>query len=673
MADEVIEVAEQRVEEEVSFSELVEAERACQMNVDDVIVADNIVAEPTATYEPGKWYTGSNCKGMMDWCISNGKPFFAFYTNVSGGCTFCENWDNAVINTSTFKNYMKSANLYFGYYDGAGQSDVIDSYITKYAKGSVSKYPYGFFYRDSSFHEYFERPGQQKTQSKSGRPAASISTAQGLINLCKQYEFVPIVTYTVTFKDWNGSTLKSETVEIGKSATPPANPLRAGYTFTGWQPGYTNITSDTTCVAQYVSDGTDRKQKLINSHCLGLRHNCRIVTKDNITLYYVYSLNQIFYSLDVKISFNGNGSTSGSVSDVNAKIGGTWTCPSCSYKRTDYEFEGYWTTSPDGSGAKYYPGSSYSTPSAALILYAAWKETVVKGTYVVLASTETSPGCSKLTGMINDVSRVKAMLPSSIPASNIIELKNSQCTTANIKNHLEIGKDYELLIYLFSDHGSAKDNGAMCTYDGRFKSADFYDIVSRSKGRVFAIFACCHAEDQYKAVSPYAADSAGNTVDVSALSTENAQLSAIQCDTQLSVQDEVEELGQYDWAQGAIDYFEELKKKQEALRQRMQNAREKGLLMASSPADNAILAANAEPNMLCWCACKKAQVSYMTPGTGHYFITGLVKNFSASKSYSQQWNAFANKSPAKGTTDGNTYTPVKAVLGNSFESNKVFT
>ena len=66
----------------------------------------------------------------------------------------------------------------------------------------------------------------------------------------------------------------------------------------------------------------------------------------------------------------------------------------------------------------------------------------------------------------------------------------------------------------------------------------------------------------------------------------------------------------------------------------MQNAKEKGLLMAPSPADNAILAANAEPNMLCWCACKKAQVSYMTPGTGHYFITGLVKNFSASKSYS---------------------------------------
>lgn len=95
--------------------------------------------------------------------------------------------------------------------------------------------------------------------------------------------------------------------------------------------------------------------------------------------------------------------------------------------------------------------------------------------------------------------------------------------------------------------------------------------------------------------------------------------------------------------------------------------------MAASPSDNAILAANSSPNMLCWCACKKAQVSYMSPGTGHYFITGLVNNFNSSNSYSAQWDAFANKSPAKGTTSGNTYTPVKAVLGTSFESNRVFT
>jgi len=197
----------------------------------------------------------------------------------------------------------------------------------------------------------------------------------------------------------------------------------------------------------------------------------------------------------VKIKFNGNGSTSGSVADIAAKIGSTWTCPACGYARTDYEFEGYWTDSSDGSGNKYYPGTSYGAPSQQLTLYAKWKATVSRGTYVVLAATETSPGCSKLTGMDNDIDRIRAKLPSSIPSANIIELRNSSCTTENIKKHLEIGKNYELLIYLFSDHGGTSDNGVMCTYDGRFKSADFYSIVSQSKGRVFAIFACCHAED----------------------------------------------------------------------------------------------------------------------------------------------------------------------------------
>ena len=58
-------------------------------------------------------------------------------------------------------------------------------------------------------------------------------------------------TYTVTFKDWNGTILKTEEVEEGNSATPPANPTRNGYTFIGWDSDYTNITSDLTIFAHY--------------------------------------------------------------------------------------------------------------------------------------------------------------------------------------------------------------------------------------------------------------------------------------------------------------------------------------------------------------------------------------------------------------------------------------
>lgn len=58
-------------------------------------------------------------------------------------------------------------------------------------------------------------------------------------------------TCTVTFKDWDGTILKTQTVEHGASATAPANPTRTGYTFTGWDKDFANVTSNLTVTAQY--------------------------------------------------------------------------------------------------------------------------------------------------------------------------------------------------------------------------------------------------------------------------------------------------------------------------------------------------------------------------------------------------------------------------------------
>lgn len=58
--------------------------------------------------------------------------------------------------------------------------------------------------------------------------------------------------YTVTFVDWDGETVLSEQkVEAGKAATAPEVPAREGYTFTGWDKQFTNITGRTKITAQY--------------------------------------------------------------------------------------------------------------------------------------------------------------------------------------------------------------------------------------------------------------------------------------------------------------------------------------------------------------------------------------------------------------------------------------
>ena len=60
-----------------------------------------------------------------------------------------------------------------------------------------------------------------------------------------------IPEFTVNFMDWDGTSLKTETVRQGKSATAPADPIREGYTFIGWDKDFSNVQSDLTVTAQY--------------------------------------------------------------------------------------------------------------------------------------------------------------------------------------------------------------------------------------------------------------------------------------------------------------------------------------------------------------------------------------------------------------------------------------
>ena len=114
------------------------------------------------------------------------------------------------------------------------------------------------------------------TTTAKGRNKNSAGTVSfsNLVYTVTYEEPVQVKTYTVTFVDWDGAVLKTQTVEEGSSATAPSNPSRDGYNFTGWDKSFTNITANITITAQYSiktytvifkdDDGTTLKTQTVN-------------------------------------------------------------------------------------------------------------------------------------------------------------------------------------------------------------------------------------------------------------------------------------------------------------------------------------------------------------------------------------------------------------------------
>ena len=73
----------------------------------------------------------------------------------------------------------------------------------------------------------------------------------GDMTVYAQWEVMTTSDHTVTFVNGTGNILKTETVAHGGNATAPAEPLRIGYNFNGWDILFNNVTSDLTVTAQW--------------------------------------------------------------------------------------------------------------------------------------------------------------------------------------------------------------------------------------------------------------------------------------------------------------------------------------------------------------------------------------------------------------------------------------
>lgn len=302
-----------------------------------------------------------------------------------------------------------------------------------------------------------------------GLPDGSgVTKVEKTINIYTAKEF------SVTFLDWDDTVLKSENVFEGDNAIPPSDPIRKGYSFTGWDKSLENISENTIFKAQYsqkkytvsYDTGGAYPSKLPNKTVTWEEDNL-LPSTDISKAYYTFS-NWFVPGLRLKITnatkysdlvedddtisevtmaarwtpipytlrFNANGGSGPQKEDITFNIEkNTINIGTHALYKEGCTFEG-WNTKADGSGNTIASNSDYTPVLADTTLYAQWKE---QGPSYYLAIPKSiclkNEKDSDYASAINSISIVdKAVTEGTMPNKSIEIFSDTLITLTNNEN-----------------------------------------------------------------------------------------------------------------------------------------------------------------------------------------------------------------------------------------------
>jgi uncharacterized repeat protein (TIGR02543 family) len=214
---------------------------------------------------------------------------------------------------------------------------------------SIGEYAYGYYCSDEDEEDtLIDNP---TIYGYIGTEAETYADEHGIT-------FVSLTTYTVKY-DGNGATsgtMKSKSMTYGKTYTLKANAYeRTGYTFAGWN------------TAKDGSGTTYADQASVK--------NLTTTNGETVKLYAQWTANTY------KIKYNGNGSTSGTMSSSTKTYGKTSALKANAFTRTGYTFAGC-NPMANGSGTTYADKASVKnltkTNGKTVTLYAQWTANTYK-------------------------------------------------------------------------------------------------------------------------------------------------------------------------------------------------------------------------------------------------------------------------------------------------------